>query len=316
MSTSNNLGMIDKKYIIKSKLGEGAYSIVYKVQNIETNEEYAVKMIKLYCKNEIKINTKFSNIKSPYITKFIEFSQGSFKLSEHEDFNPYLLLELSDKGELNDYINCGKNGFNERHCKLIFYEILKGVLAMHNINICHRDIKAQNILLTSDKYNIKICDFGFSSDNSEMQNGIFGTREYMAPEVIMGKEYDGIKADIFSLGVLLFYLRTSRFLFDQAKTSNNNLLKTTYDYIKNKNNNIWKISEVNNINELSDDFKDLYLSMVAFDPNERPSISQILNHNWFKEIINLAEIQYMSIRSEITEELKKRKEIILSQKKN
>ena len=149
-----------------------------------------------------------------------------------------------------------------------------------------------------------------------MQNGIFGTREYMAPEVIMGKEYDGIKADIFSLGVLLFYLRTSRFLFDQAKTSNNNLLKTPYDYIKNKNNNIWKISEVNNIIELSDDFKDLYLSMVAFDPNERPSISQILNHNWFKEIINLSEIQYMNIRSEITEELKKRKEIILSQKKN
>lgn len=316
MRTSNNLGMIDKKFIIKTKLGESAYSTVYKVQNIETNEEFAVKMIKLYCKNEININIKFLEIKSPYITKFIEFSQGSFKLFGYEDFNSYLLLELSDKGELNDYIICGKNGFNERHSKILFYEILKGIQAIHNINICHRDIKAQNILLTSDKYNIKICDFGFSSYNKEMQNGIFGTREYMAPEVIMGKEYDGIKADIFSLGVLLFYLRTSKFLFDQAKISNNNLYKTPYDYIKNKNKNLWKLNKVIILNELSEDFKDLYLSMVAFDPNERPGIDQILNHNWFKEIINLSESEYMNIRNEVIEELRQRKEIILSQQIN
>ena len=315
MSTSNYLGMIDKKYIIRSKLGEGAYSMVYKVQNIETNEEYAVKMINRYCKNEIKINSKFSNIKSPFIIKFIEFSQGSFKLSEHEDFKPYLLLELSDKGELNDYINCGRNGFKEKHCKIIFYEILKGIQVMHDANICHRDIKAQNILLSSEKYNIKICDFGFSSDSTEMQNGMYGTREYMAPEIILGKEYNGIKADIFSLGVLLFYLRTSKFLFEQAKISNNTL-KTSYDYIKNKDDNIWKQSVVDNINELSEDFKDLYLSMVAFEPNERPSIEKILEHKWLKGISNLSEIQYRKIRGEVTEELKQRKEIILPEKRN
>ena len=315
MSISNYLGMIDKKYIIRSKLGEGAYSMVYKVQNIETNEEYAVKMINRYCKNEIKINSKFSNIKSPFIIKFIEFSQGSFKLSEHEDFKPYLLLELSDKGELNDYINCGRNGFKEKHCKIIFYEILKGIQVMHNANICHRDIKAQNILLSSEKYNIKICDFGFSSDSTEMQNGMFGTKEYMAPEIIMGKEYNGIKADIFSLGVLLFYLRTSKFLFEQAKISNNTL-KTSYDYIKNKDDNIWNQSVVDNINELSEDFKDLFLSMVAFDPNERPSIEEILEHKWLKGISNLPEIHYRKIRGEVTEELKQRKELILPEKRN
>ena len=316
MSTCNYLGMIDKKYIIRSKLGEGAYSTVYKVQNIETNEEYAVKMIESYCKNEIRINSKFSNIKSPFIVKFIEFSQGSFKLSEHEDFKPYLLLELSDKGELNDYINCSRNGFKEKHCKIIFYEILKGIQVMHNADICHRDIKAQNILLTGERYNIKICDFGFSSDSTETLNGFYGTREYMAPEVIMGKEYNGIKADIFSLGVLLFYLRTSKFLFEQAKISNNNALKTSYDYIKNKNDNIWKIIGVDTIDELSEDFKDLYLSMVAFDPNERPNIEKILSHNWFKEVTDLSEIQYRKLRGEITEELKQRKELMFSEKRN
>ena len=89
---------------------------------------------------------------------------------------------------------------------------------MHKEGICHRDIKAENILLDTDEFIIKICDFGLSALGSDLLTSRCGTQQYMAPEVLMGdKGYDGKKADIFSLGVLLLNIRTGKYLFKTAK---------------------------------------------------------------------------------------------------
>ena len=289
-SIKNSIGVVlNENYAIIEKLGEGAYSSVYKVLNPETNEMLAMKVINKYCKNEMPINRKLSAIQSPYIIKYLGYSQGDIKIENNKDYKSYFLFELANKGELSNYINCGKNGLSEGQTKLIFYDILKGFHEIHKAEICHRDIKAENILLNTDDYNIKISDFGFSADSSELLDGIYGTQQYMAPEIIMDKEYDGIKADIFSLGVLLFYIRTSKFLFEQAKTN------TAYDYIKN-----------NKKYGLSKEFKDLFLQMVAFNPDERPTIQEILNGEWMKDIINLSEDEFKKMKQELTEELKER----------
>ena len=306
---SNGIGLLNDKYIIKSKLGEGGYSTVYEVINSSTNKEYAAKIVEQYCRNEIKVNQKLAGIQSPYIIKYVEYSQGTIKMGNDEDYMPYFIFELATKGDLSKYLECGKNGFSEEHSKFISYEILKAFQEIHKAGICHRDIKAENILLDTDDYHIKICDFGFSSDSSELQSGLFGTKCYMAPEIIMDKEYDGIKADIFSLGVLFLYIRTTKFLFDQAKVTNGT--NTTYDYIKNKSDNIWKIAETNlSICGLSEAFKELYLRMVAFNPKERPSIKEIINGEWMKGITNLSENEYMEIKKEVVEEFKEREAII------
>ena len=289
-SIKNSIGVVlNENYVIIKKLGEGAYSSVYKVLNPETNEMLAMKVINKYCKNEMPINIKLSTIQSPYIIKYLGYSQGDIKIENNKDYKSYFLFELANKGELSNYINCGKNGLSEGQTKLIFCDILKGFHEIHKAEICHRDIKAENILLNTDDYNIKISDFGFSADSSELLDGIYGTQQYMAPEIIMDKEYDGIKADIFSLGVLLFYIRTSKFLFEQAKTN------TAYDYIKN-----------NKKYGLSKEFKDLFLQMVAFNPDERPTIQEILNGEWMKDIINLSEDEFKKMKQELTEELKER----------
>ena len=289
-SIKNSIGVVLKEnYAIIEKLGEGAYSSVYKVLNPETNEMLAMKVINKYCKNEMPINRKLSAIQSPYIIKYLGYSQGDIKIENNKDYKSYFLFELANKGELSNYINCGKNGLSEGQTKLIFYDILKGFHEIHKAEICHRDIKAENILLNTDDYNIKISDFGFSADSSELLDGIYGTQQYMAPEIIMDKEYDGIKADIFSLGVLLFYIRTSKFLFEQAKAN------TAYDYIKN-----------NKKYGLSKEFKDLFLQMVAFNPDERPTIQEILNGEWMKDIINLSEDEFKKMKQELTKELKER----------
>ena len=125
--------------------------------------------------------------------------------------------------------------------KIIFNEILDAIITMHKKEICHRDIKTENILLDTDEYIIKICDFGLSAECDELLTGYCGTPGYMAPEVFTDdKEYDGKKADIFSLGVLLFNMRTSKDLFKSKEGKPS----TAYDYIRhNKIEQFWKLAD-------------------------------------------------------------------------
>jgi serine/threonine protein kinase len=302
------LGSLDN-YLIIDKLEKGGYSTVYKVKHEKTNKLFAAKVVERYCKNEIEMNKKLSETQSPFINKYIDFLQGDLKLGKTEDFVSFFIFELCSKGSLNHYINSYYGGFEEKYCKVIFYKILQGIKVIHDNGICHRDIKADNILL-DEEFNIKICDFGFSSYNKKIQDEYLGTRKYMAPEIVKGLTYDAIKADIFSLGVLLFNLRTSKFLFDLTKVNGTSL----YDYVKDKNEIIWKIAESNGIRGLSNEFKKLFLKMVSFEPNERPNINDILEDEWFSEIRNLTKVDFEKLNQEVSNEFKKRERVFSLEK--
>ena len=290
---NNDLGFIDDKYIIKKELGVGAFSIVYQVKERTNGNEYAAKVIKDYFRfDEVKISQFLSTTNCPYIINFKEFSQGDIRVGNNVDFRPYIIYELCPKGSLEKYLSHGLGGFDENQSKFIFSDILKGVHECHKKGICHLDIKAENIFLDC-KFTPKLGDFGFSSFNSILE-GDYGTRGYKAPEVTNDKEYDGIKADIFSLGILLLNIRTGKLLSTELKISlKENKKKTIYDLVKDKDERIWNIFEINGITGLSNDFKSLFLRMVSMNPIERPSIDIILQDKWFnlsnEQRINLAE---------------------------
>lgn len=298
---NNDLGSIDNKYIITKLLGNGAFSTVYQVKEKEKGDEYAAKVILHYQKNEVKVSQILSSTNSPYIVKFIKFDQGEIRVRNNVELRSYILYELCPKGSLEKYINYNFGGFNENQSKFIFSEILKGILECHKKGICHLDIKAENIFLDS-KFNIKIGDFGFSSTNSFLE-GEYGTRGYKAPEVTNDNEYDGIKADIFSLGVLLLNIRTAKFLFKETKEGKE---KTVYDLVKDKDKQIWNIIEGNSIKGLSDEFKSLFLRMVSLNPKDRPSIDDILKDKWF----NLSQEERIRVAEEVRQEFIDREEML------
>ena len=131
----------------------------------------------------------------------------------------------------------------------------------------------------------------------------------------MEHPYDGEKVDIFSLGVLLFHLRTGAYGFKNAKINCNslNINDKLYRLIKNKNIDLyWKIVEkILDIKEFSQEFKMLYFKLVAFNPKERPTIEEIFNSSWLKEIKGIKEEELKNYEKEFINELKKREEILI-----
>ena len=134
----------------------------------------------------------------------------------------------------------------------------------------------------------------------------------MAPEIISQKPYDGIKSDIFSLGQLLFNLVTGGYGFKLAKGND-----PLYLLIRKKNYiEYWNIPAFAQLN-LSDNFKNLFVRMVASDPNQRPSIDNILfNDAWMQEINNLNAEQMNTLENEVRNELEHREIHINAEEEN
>lgn len=306
---------IDNKYIILERKGKGATANVYLVEDKNNKAKYAVKVLKEitpYFEKEIEILQKVSILKNPYIINLIHYGEGPVKKSSKpETNNQYMVLDYASKGELFDYIYCSEKGLDEKHAKLIFHKILKGLQAIHNSGICHRDLKMQNILV-DDNFNPKICDFGFGAkiigeDGSGRLNEFIGTPNYAAPEIFLHRPYDGVKVDIFSMGVVLLNLVTCRMGFVQATR-----LDKYYRCIMAKKYNMYWNLVSDMIGNVSEDLKNLYIKMVTFTPEQRPSIDDIFQDPWMKEVTSLDEKGYHELEHEVFEDFKQREIAVLN----
>ena len=320
MESSPEDDNINNKYIILEGKGYGTTAYVYLVEDKKDKKLYAAKVfefISSFFEKEIEIMKKVSSLYNPFIINLIEYGEGPVKAPSKPKINrKYEILEYASKGILFDYISCPEKGFSERHAKLIFHKILKGVQAFHKAGICHRDIKMENILV-DDKYDPKICDFGFGSeikgnDGSGKLTEFYGSEHYMAPEIIYKRSYEGVKVDIFSLGVVLFSLVNNIFGFEEARCTN----KYYKFIVKKKDNLFWekvieyysnKSEEVkNSLLQLTKEFKELYVKMISYNPDLRPSIDDILKDPWMKEVTSLNDKEYNELEKEVYKEFQKR----------
>ena len=198
---------------------------------------------------------------------------------------PFYVIDFFSRTELFYYVKEERTRFTELEAKVVFKQILEGFQFLHDNKICHLDIKTDNIMLDKNFKPI-IIDFGFAEqfkDEPIFSDGK-GTPEYICPEMWEFKKYNGIKSDIFSLGVVLFKLVTGKFGFKSANKNDK-----SYELIKYGKFNAYlelKKDIIDKINP-SEDFKNLYFSMVAYEPKTRPEISDILKGDWLKEINEL-----------------------------
>ena len=298
---------INNKYIIKKALGEGSFGKVYLVKEKDTNKEFAIKVLLKENKNfeiKIKIINIISSLKSKYIANMINF--GKCPISGNGE-KQYVVYEYASKGTLFDYfLFPNESSLEEKYAKILFKKILKGFQEMHNIKICHRDIKLENILL-DENFDPKICDFGFVIPVSEERKlkSKCGTRGYTAPEIFKNVGgYDGIKADIFSLGITLLRLVTGK----QQKDLMEKMKKFIEDNKFEDYNKILK----NRIKDTSPEFQSLIAKMIDFDPDKRPIIDTLLTNPWFAE----AKDDDLNQQQDYMKEFQKREEIIINSKED
>uniref|UniRef100_H3B4Y8 non-specific serine/threonine protein kinase n=1 Tax=Latimeria chalumnae TaxID=7897 RepID=H3B4Y8_LATCH len=180
----------------------------------------------------------------------------------------YLVTEYASGGEIFDHL-VAHGRMAEKVARKKFKQIVAAVHFCHCRNIVHRDLKAENLLLDAN-LNIKIADFGFSNlfTPGQLLKTWCGSPPYAAPELFEGKEYDGPKVDIWSLGVVLYVLVCGALPFDGSTLQNLRARVLSGKF---------RIPFF-----MSTECEQLIRHMLVLDPSRRLSMEQICKHKWMK----------------------------------
>jgi len=210
-----------EKYETGKTLGRGAFSKVKYCTDTETNLAYAMKIID---RNMVKKEHMEEQLKREIAIMKILKHKNVVQLKEvlQSSKNIYIILELVTGGELFDKIVKAKK-FDESVARRYFQQLISGMFYCHKNGVYHRDLKPENLLL-DDKDNLKISDFGLSTLTQEdtrdkLSETCCGTPNYVAPEVLSEKGYNGYTADVWSCGVILYVMLAGYLPFEDDTNS-------------------------------------------------------------------------------------------------
>jgi len=260
---------LEDAYEIGKELGRGGFSIVKRGKNKKTGDEVAVKCInkKNLKKDELQLLTReisiMQKLRHRSIIQLIDIFETPSEL--------FLVLELVSGGELFDQI-VERGNYSEHDAANLIRQVLEGIDYMHRHGVVHRDLKPENLLCASANV-IKIADFGLSKDieSGNLQTSC-GTPSYVAPEVLLGGQYDN-EVDIWSIGVITYVLLCgfTPFYGDNQRQLFERILHAKFDYPSPE----W--------DDVSATAKDFVSKLLVVNPAERLTAEQALTHPWIIE---------------------------------
>ena len=263
-------------------IGIGGYGKVYKAIHNSTLKIFAIKIID-YTKDGL--NNK-SNISFNYNS--VQEETALMRLIQDRDFfvkyygsyysrksnTIWLILEYCSCGSLIDLMYSIDRSFTEIEIATFIEMVLQGLICLHDLNIIHRDIKAQNILITEDG-NAKLGDFGvgIKLTDKEYRHSKKGSPYWMSPQVILQEDYD-IKTDIWSLGITCVELAESQPPFADLKPM------AVMNKISKQPPNV---EDIINVEEYSENFVDFIRKCIVVDPNKRASAKELIEHEFIRK---------------------------------
>ncbi|KAJ3308698.1 hypothetical protein HDV04_000954, partial [Boothiomyces sp. JEL0838] len=200
-----------------------------------------------------------------------------FQMIDSEE-DVYLVMEYARGGELLDYV-ISKRVLQENEARKLFRQLVSAVDYIHQSKVVHRDLKLENILLSGNG-DILLTDFGLGRIFNEGQKlkTFCGTATYAAPEMVCGKLYDGVKTDIWAMGVVLYVMVTGFLPFQ-----GDNIIEL-FTNIKDFNCTIPSY--------LSADLQDLLSNILEPDASKRIDMLSMRYHPWMNDDYNGPPIQY------------------------
>eukprot|EP00802_Teleaulax_amphioxeia_P002425 Tamp_02427.p1 GENE.Tamp_02427~~Tamp_02427.p1 ORF type:complete len:779 (+),score=245.92 Tamp_02427:423-2759(+) len=258
-----------KRYQKGQLLGKGGFAKCYKVTDLDTRQEWACKIIqkcsltkqrhKQKLQSEIKIHR---SIHQKHVVRF----EDVFEDKE----NVYIVMELCPNQTMLELVK-RKKRLTESDTRRYMLQTLDAVRHMHQRNVIHRDLKLGNFFLGKSN-EIKIGDFGLACKlafDGERKKTLCGTPNYIAPEVLDGKNGHSFEVDVWSIGVVLYTCLVGKPPFETSD------IKSTYKLIRANS-----YSFPDRL-EISEGAKRLVRRILQSRPEARPTIEEILQDEWF-----------------------------------
>lgn len=273
MSRRKRLG---EHFQVGEPIGKGEFSTVYTCLDQRNGAHCAVKVVAKRLLQHSELGAAFEReidalialrrSSSPHITNVIDIL--------HSSRNLYIVMELASGGTLQRRVvkrPGGRGGLPLNLARRFIFQLVSGVADMHNCNVVHRDLKPDNILL--DQFdNIRITDFGFAavSPLDKLLYRECGTPQYVAPEVLLGKGYYGRLSDVWSVGVIVYFILFGVLPFDASTT------QRVFDLVLKGE---WSIPKhTTEIGILPLSAEDFIRSCLTLDPQMRSSAETLLRH--------------------------------------
>jgi eukaryotic-like serine/threonine-protein kinase len=207
--------LLDGRYEVTQRLARGGMATVYRAIDTRLTRTVAVKVMHIGLGDDAEFARKFdrearaaAKLSHPNVVSV--FDQGQDR--EGANSRPYIVMEYVEGETLRDVLNREAPMPPSRALE-IMEPVLAALAAAHNAGLVHRDVKPENVLI-SDRGQIKVADFGLakavsSQTNTATQGLLIGTVSYLPPELVMSGQADA-RSDVYSAGVVLFELLTSR----------------------------------------------------------------------------------------------------------
>ena len=204
--------MLDNRYEILEVIGTGGMAVVFKAKCHRLNRMVAIKMLKKDLSEDAEFRRRFHDESQAVAMLSHPNIMAVYDVSRRGDMD-YIVMELIDGITLKQYME-RRGKLNWPEALHFITQIMKGLSHAHSRGIVHRDIKPQNIMVLRDG-TVKVTDFGiaFLSNGSNPSNEAIGSVHYISPEQAKG-DYTDNRSDIYSAGVVLYEMLTSRLPFE------------------------------------------------------------------------------------------------------
>lgn len=288
-TTQSDLMILQEKgFILEKIIGQGSYAKVYKSTHMLDETRHII----LACK---VIDT--AQAPRDYLTKFLPRELDVLIRVNHPHIvnvsnifqrraKYFVFLRFAENGDLLDFLT--KNGaVPENQSRLWMRQIISGLLYLHTMNIAHRDLKCENILITAN-YNVKITDFGFARNVRQRDRDVYsetycGSLSYAAPEVLKGVPYLPKLADMWSIGVIFYTMLNKALPFNETS------VKKLYEkQVMRK----WRF-RTNIVNKLSSECKQQVTKLIEPDAQFRPTAGEILQGTWIGMDTRLTKMTFL-----------------------